>query len=75
MLILSRSPSESIEIRISRESLERLAALAGEQGVLLRVMVTEIRGDKARLGVDAPREFSVHRAEVQRAIEHQLVAH
>lgn len=75
MLILSRSPSESIEIRISRESLERLAALAGEQGVLLRVMVTEIRGDKARLGVDAPREFSVHRAEVQLAIEHQLVAH
>ncbi len=32
------------------------------------VVVVEIRGDKVRLGVEAPKEISVHRREVHDAI-------
>lgn len=34
----------------------------------ITVMVIEIRGDKVRLGIDAPRDVSVHRQEVYDAI-------
>jgi len=30
----------------------------------IRVMVIEVRGDKVRLGFDAPRDVSVHREEI-----------
>jgi carbon storage regulator len=33
------------------------------------IMVVEIRGDKVRLGIEAPREISVHRREVYDAIK------
>jgi carbon storage regulator len=36
------------------------------------IQVIEIRGDKVRLGIDAPRSVSVHRAEVQEAINDNL---
>ncbi len=32
------------------------------------ITVVEIRGDKVRLGIEAPREVSVHRSEVLAAI-------
>ena len=35
------------------------------------ITVVEIRGDKVRLGVDAPREIPVHRREVYEAIARQ----
>jgi len=35
----------------------------------IRVYVVEIRGDKVRLGIDAPKEIPVHRSEVFEAIE------
>jgi len=35
----------------------------------IRVMVIEVRGDKVRLGVTAPRDVSVHRHEVYEAIQ------
>lgn len=34
----------------------------------IRVTVIDIRGDKVRLGVEAPREVPVHRQEVYEAI-------
>jgi carbon storage regulator len=35
----------------------------------ITITVVEVRGDKVRLGVDAPRERSVHRYEVWEAIQ------
>lgn len=34
----------------------------------IRVVVIEVRGDKVRLGIDAPRNMPVHRKEVADAI-------
>jgi carbon storage regulator len=33
------------------------------------IVVIEIRGDKVRLGIEAPKEIPVHRGEVQEAIQ------
>lgn len=35
----------------------------------IRVVIVEIRGDKVRLGVEAPSEIPVHRLEVYEAIK------
>ena len=53
MLVLSRRVGEKIFIK-ERE---------------ITITVVEIRGDKVRLGIDAPKEVSVHRAEVFYAIQ------
>jgi carbon storage regulator len=37
----------------------------------IRVTIVEIRGDKVRLGIDAPKEVTVHRREVYEAIQLQ----
>jgi len=37
----------------------------------IRVTVVEIRGDKVRLGIDAPKDVTVHRREVYEAIQNQ----
>ncbi len=37
----------------------------------ITLMVIEIRGDKVRLGIDAPKEVSVHREEVYIAIQRE----
>jgi len=41
----------------------------------IRVTVVEIRGDKVRLGIEAPKDVTVHRREVYEAIQNQLKAH
>ena len=35
------------------------------------ITIVDIRGDKVRLGIDAPREVSVHRKEVHEAIQRE----
>lgn len=37
----------------------------------IEIVVVEIRGDKVRLGVQAPRDVSVHRREVYDAIQRE----
>ncbi len=37
----------------------------------ITVTVVEIRGDKVRLGIDAPKDVTVHRREVYEAIQSQ----
>lgn len=37
----------------------------------ITIVVVDIRGDKVRLGVDAPKEVPVHRQEVHDAIQRQ----
>lgn len=34
----------------------------------IELVVVEIRGDKVRLGIDAPKDVPIHREEVARAI-------
>lgn len=40
----------------------------------ITVTVVEIRGDKVRLGIDAPKDVAVHRREVYDAIQSQQQA-
>jgi carbon storage regulator len=40
----------------------------------ITIVVVEIRGDKVRLGVEAPKEVPVHRREVYEAIKRNQVA-
>ena len=37
----------------------------------VRITVVDIRGDKVRLGIDAPRHIQVHRQEVYEAIQRE----
>jgi carbon storage regulator len=55
MLVLSRKKNESI--------------VFGDGHVFLTVI--EIRGDKVRLGIEAPKDVSVHRREVYDAIKRE----
>jgi carbon storage regulator len=57
MLVLSRQRDESIVI----------GTKLGE----VRVTIVDIRGDKVRLGIDAPVEVPVHRREVFEAIKRE----
>lgn len=38
---------------------------------LIEIMVVDIRGDKVRLGITAPKEVQVHRKEVWEAIKQE----
>ncbi len=38
----------------------------------IRVVIVDIRGDKVRLGIEAPRDVPVHRSEVHDSIIRQL---
>lgn len=51
---------------LSRKKDEKI--IIGDQ---IKVMVIEIRGDKVRLGIDAPKEVTVHREEVYEAIKRE----
>ena len=55
MLVLSRKKNESIVI--------------GD--ALITLTVVDIRGDKVRIGIEAPKECPVHRQEVYNAIQRE----
>lgn len=38
------------------------------------ITVVEVRGDKVRLGIEAPREIPIHRSEIYDAIQKQALA-
>lgn len=54
MLVLSRLEKESIMIDVA--------------GVKIFVKVSEVRGNKVRLAVDAPKDVIVHRSEIYERI-------
>ena len=54
MLVLSRKKDEWIYV--------------GNPPYQIRIVLVEIRGDKARIGVDAPLDTTIHRKEVWDAI-------
>lgn len=56
MLVLKRDVSERIVI-------------ISPSGERIYIMLTEVRGNKARLGVEAPRSWAIHREEVQQRID------
>lgn len=41
----------------------------------IKIVVVEIRGDKVRLGIDAPQGVPVHRQEVYEAIRRSVARH
>ena len=53
MLVLSRKVNETIII-------------TGPDGTNIVVMLVEVRGDKARIGIAAPKNYAVNREEVQK---------
>lgn len=56
MLVLSRQKDETIVVIL-------------DDGREIEVTVVDIRGDKVRMGVTAPKSISVHREEVWKAIK------
>ena len=38
------------------------------------ITVVEVRGDKVRLGIEAPQEVPIHRSEIYEAIQSELAA-
>jgi carbon storage regulator len=52
MLTLSRRVNETITLR-------------HPDGTVITVMIVEIRGDKARIGIDAPKAINIVRTEIE----------
>lgn len=60
MLVLSRKKNETIVV---------LSGPGPDAEILAEICVVEIKGDKVRLGIEAPRDMPVHRREVHNAIQ------
>jgi carbon storage regulator len=57
MLVLSRQKDESIVV--------------GDGDDQVEITIVDVRGDKVRLGITAPRHVSVHRKEIYEAIQRE----
>ena len=55
MLVCSRKVNEKIII-------------TAPDGTQIVLMMVEVRGDKARIGIDAPTTYTIHREEIQSRI-------
>lgn len=58
MLVLSRLKNEEVCIRAS--------------GIEITVKIVDLKGDKVRLGIQAPEEVTIHRREVQELIDAEV---
>ena len=58
MLVLSRHRDESVYVEL-------------EDGRIITIMPVDIRGDKVRLGLDAPETIKIHREEIWREIQEE----
>jgi len=58
MLVLTRYPGESIII-------------TSASGCRIEISIIDVRGDKVRLGIEAPRSVTVHRKEIQQRIDNE----
>jgi carbon storage regulator len=38
----------------------------------IRITIVDVRGDKVRIGIDAPRDVAVHREEIYDAIQREV---
>ena len=38
----------------------------------IRITIVDVRGDKVRIGIDAPRDVTVHRQEIYEAIKREM---
>lgn len=54
---------EDFMLVLSRQSDETI--IIGDN---IRITIVEVRGDKVRIGIDAPRDVAVHRQEIYDAI-------
>lgn len=61
MLVLSRSKDEEVVITLADDT-------------QIVVMCVDIRGDKVRLGFNAPKEITIHRREVQTQMDQRALA-
>ena len=59
---------------LSRQRDERIVILLPD-GRMIEIIVVDIRGEKVRLGIDAPKDITVHRKEVYEAIKREKMAH
>jgi carbon storage regulator len=57
---------EDFMLVLSRQSDETI--IIGDN---IRVTIVEVRGDKVRIGIDAPRDVTVHRQEIYDAIRRE----
>ncbi len=59
MLVLSRKADEVVQIIVPPSAVLQI----------IKLMVIEVRGDKARIGFDADKSIIIHREEIQRIVD------
>ncbi len=63
-MILNQHKKESQMLVLSRQKEESI--MIGDN---IEITIVDVRGDKVRLGINAPKEISVHRREIFDAIQ------
>lgn len=69
MLVLTRKRNQKFVFDLNKLPREELLAMHARGELLFEVAVLEQRGDRVRLGIEAPKSVPVHRQEVHEAIK------